>query len=171
MPMDPSYVGRTYPPTPPYEVGREKIREFAEAVGDHNPAYLDPEAAKALGYPDVITPPTFPIIISLPAANQIIADPALGLDWARTVHGDQRFVYERPMRAGDRITATVTVDSVQSRAGNDLINLAAALRTTEGELVCTAYTLIVARGLEADAESPEPDPAPSTSDSSSAGEA
>jgi acyl dehydratase len=159
MPLDQSFVGRTYPPTAPYEVGREKIREFAQAVGDRNPAYLDPMAAKALGHPDVIAPPTFPIIISLPAANQIVGDPALGLDWTRTVHGDQRFVYERPLRAGDRITATVTVDSVQSRGGNDLINLAAALRTTDGELVCTAYTLIVARGSGPTA-SPRPRPCP-----------
>jgi len=148
MPLDPSFVGRTYPPSSPYEVGREKIREFALAVGDRNPAYLDPEAAKALGHPDVIAPPTFPIIISLPAAGQVVDDPALGLDWSRVVHGDQRFVYERPVRAGDRLSAVVTVDSIKSMAGNDLINLASELRTPEGELVCTAYTLLVARGPE-----------------------
>jgi acyl dehydratase len=148
MPLDPSFVGRTFPPSAPYEVGREKIREFALAVGDPNPAYLDPDAAKALGHPDVITPPTFPIIISLPAAYRVVTDPALGMDWSRVVHGDQRFVYERPMRAGDRVRAVVTIESISRRVGHDMINLAAELRTMEGELVCTAYSLLVARGLE-----------------------
>jgi acyl dehydratase len=154
MPLDPSYVGRTYPPSAEYEVGREKIREFAEAVGDLQPAYLDPEAAKALGYPDVIAPPTFPIIISLPAAQQVVADPALGFNWERVVHGDQRFVYERPMRAGDRISAVVRIDSIRSMSGNDMINLVAELRTPEGELVCTAHSLLVARGRDEESDSP-----------------
>jgi len=158
MPLDPSFVGRTYPPGSPYEVGREKIREFALAIGDPDPAYLDPQAAKALGHPDVIAPPTFPIIISLPAAGQVVEDPMLGLDWSRVVHGDQRFVYERPVRAGDRLSAVVTVDSIKTVAGNDLISLAAALRTPEGELVCTAYTLLVARGPEDEAGSPSAAP-------------
>ena len=67
MPLDQSFVGRTYPPTPPYEVGREKIREFADAIGDGNPAYRDPEAARTLGHPDVIAPPTFGIVLSMTA--------------------------------------------------------------------------------------------------------
>ena len=70
MPLDPSFVGRTYPPTEPYQVGREKIREFAAAIGDANPAYPDPEAARALGHPDVVAPPTFPIVLrSAPRAR------------------------------------------------------------------------------------------------------
>ena len=69
MALDQSFVGRSYPPTEPYEVGREKIREFAEAVGDPNPAYIDPEAAKALGHPDVIAPPTFVFAITFKAAG------------------------------------------------------------------------------------------------------
>jgi acyl dehydratase len=145
MPLDQSFVGRTYPPTEPYEVARAKIREFAEAVGDRHPAYFDPEAAKALGHPDVIGPPTFPTVISMPALEQVVSDPALGLDWSRVVHGDQRFVYTRPMRAGDWIECVVTVESVKSLAGNDLITFANELRTVEGERVCTAYAMLVAR--------------------------
>lgn len=145
MALDQSFVGRTYPPTQPYEVGRVKIREFAEAVGDLNPAYLDAEAAKALGHPDVIAPPTFPVVISMPAVNQVVDDPALGLDWSRVVHGDQRFDYTRPMRAGDRIECVVSVESIKSLAGNDMITLATELRTVEGEPVCVSYAMLVAR--------------------------
>lgn len=64
MALDQTFVGRTYPPTEPYEVGREKIREFAVAVGDENPVYTDPEAAKAFGHQDVIAPPTFVFAIT-----------------------------------------------------------------------------------------------------------
>lgn len=145
MPLDQSFVGRVYPPTEPYEVSRVKILEFAEAVGDRHPAYRDPAAAGKLGHPDVICPPTFPIVISMPAADQVVKDPALGLDWARVVHGDQRFAYARPMRAGDRVVAVVKVESIKSLAGNDLITLITELRTEDGELVCTAYALLVAR--------------------------
>ncbi len=149
MALDQSFVGRTYPPTEPYEVGREKIREFARAVRDQHPAYTDPEAAKALGHPDVICPPTFPIVISMPAGDQVVEDPELGLDWSRVVHGDQKFVYTRPMRAGDRIRCTVTVQSIKSVAGNDMITLASDLHTVEGELVCTTYAMLVARAVTA----------------------
>ncbi len=153
MPLDQSFVGRSYPPTEAYEVARVKIREFAEAVGDRQPAYFDPEAAKALGHPDVLAPPTFPIVISMPAVYQVVHDPALGLDWSRVVHGDQRFVYARPMRAGDRIECVVTVQSIKSLAGNDMITFANELRTVEGELVCTAYAILVARAEEDGGES------------------
>ena len=148
MALDQSFVGRTYPPTAPYEVSRAKIREFAEAVGDLHPAYLDPEAAKALGHSDVIAPPTFPIVMSMPAGDQAAMDPELGLDYARVVHGDQRFVYQRPLRAGDRIVCGVTVQAIKSMAGNDMVTIAAELRTVEGELVCTTYGMLVARAAE-----------------------
>ena len=146
MPLDQSFVGRTYPPTPPYEVGREKIREFADAIGDANPAYRDPEAARALGHPDVIAPPTFGIVLSMTAGRQVVADPELGLDYSRVVHGEQRFVSARPVRAGDRLTAVVTVENIRSAAGNDMITTRADVSTVEGEPVFTAYSTLVARG-------------------------
>ena len=72
MSLDPSFIGRSYPPTPPYEVGREKIREFATAVGAAHPAHNDRAAAQALGHPDIVAPPTFPVVLSMRAGNQII---------------------------------------------------------------------------------------------------
>jgi len=144
--LDQSFVGRKYPPTPPYEVGREKIREFADAIGDQSPVYRDPEAARALGYPDVIAPPTFPIVLSMRAGTQVVSDPELGLDYSRVVHGEQRFVYTRPVRAGDRLTVTVSVESIRSAAGNDLLTTRGEVATVDGEPVLTAYSTLVARG-------------------------
>ena len=146
MPLDPSYVGRVYPPTPPYEVGREKIREFADAVGDLNPVYRDPAAAQALGHPDVIAPPTFPIVLTLTAGHQVLVDPDFGIDYSKVVHGEQRFVHARPVRAGDVLQVVVTIDGVRAAAGNDMVTTRAELSTVEGELVSTAYATIVARG-------------------------
>jgi acyl dehydratase len=146
VPLDQSFVGRTYPPTPPYEVGREKIREFADAIGDANPAYRDREAARALGHPDVIAPPTFGIVLSMTAGRQVIADPELGLDYSRVVHGEQRFVIIRPIRAGDRLTVTVTVENIRAAAGNDMITTRGDVATVDGEPVFTAYSTLVARG-------------------------
>lgn len=146
MALDTSFIGRTYPPTPPYEVGREKIREFAEAIGDPNPAYRDPEVARALGHPDVIAPPTFAIVLSMKAGGQVVFDPELGLDYSRVVHGEQRFVMTRPVRAGDRLTVTVTVEAIRAAAGNDLITTRGDVATVDGELVLTAYSTLVARG-------------------------
>ncbi len=129
MPLDQSFVGRTYPPTEPYEVGREKIREFAHAVGDPNPAYTDRAAAVALGHPDVIAPPTFAFALTYAAAAQVVQDPELGLDYSRVVHGDQKFHYTRPVAAGDRLAVTVTIEAVKSMAGNDVMTCAARCTT------------------------------------------
>jgi acyl dehydratase len=146
MPLDQAFIGRTYPPTEPYAVGREKIREFADAIGDPNPAYRDPEAAKALGHPDVIAPPTFVIVLSMRAGGQVIFDPELGLDYSRVVHGEQRFSYRRPVRAGDRLVAVVSVENIRSAAGNDIISTKGEISTEDGEHVVTAYSTLVARG-------------------------
>ena len=148
MPLDPSFIGRTYPPTAPYEVGREKIREFAEAVGDSNPVYVDTEAAKALGYSDVIAPPTFPFLLTYRAADQVVNDPELGLDFSRVVHGDQRFSYSRPVRAGDRLTVTCTIDSIKSLAGNDVLSVRGEVHDESGEHVVTAQMMLVSRAAE-----------------------
>jgi acyl dehydratase len=146
MALDPKVVGRSYPPSAVYEVGRAKIAEFAAALGDPDPAYRDPAAAAALGHPDVIAPPTFAIVVTLEAANVVLDDPDVALDYSRVVHGEQRFVHHRPIRAGDRLVATTTIDTVRSVAGNDLLTTRVELATEDGEAVCTAHSMLVARG-------------------------
>lgn len=149
MALDPGFEGRVYPPGPVYEVGREKIREFADAIGDPNPAYRDPAAAVQLGYRDVIAPPTFAFVPAYAASAQIIEDPALGLDFSRVVHADQRFAYARPIHAGDRLRATVTIERIRVVAGNDLLTTRSDLATEDGELVVTAHMTLLARGTAA----------------------
>ncbi|MFI8457353.1 MaoC family dehydratase N-terminal domain-containing protein [Kitasatospora sp. NPDC085464] len=148
MALDPSFIGRSYPPTEPYEVGREKIREFAIAIGDANPAYTDAEAAKALGHPDVIAPPTFPFVVTYRAAGQVVEDPELGLDFTRVVHGDQKFAYTRPVRAGDRLSVAVTIDNIKSLAGNDVLTVRGEVTDATGEHVVTSVMTLVARAAD-----------------------
>jgi acyl dehydratase len=144
MPLNRDFLGRSFPPTEPYEVSRVKIREFAHAIGDPNPIYRDAEAAKAAGHPDVIAPPTFPIVVSL--GNPGLADPDLGVNYAMVVHGEQRFEYVRPMRAGDVVVCASTITEIKSIGNNEKMVVETEIKTVEGELVCKAYNTLVERG-------------------------
>jgi acyl dehydratase len=148
MAINLEYVGRKYPPSRPYEVSREKIREFATSIGDDNPAYHSRTDAQALGHPDVVAPPTFPVVITMLIGQDIVADPELGLDYSRVVHGEQQFVHHRPIRAGDVIVATPLIEDIRTRAGNDFFTWSAEIATADGEPVCRVVTTLVARGRE-----------------------
>jgi len=148
MPLDPSFVGRSWPPTEPYIVGREKIREFAAAIGADDPLYHDPEAARAAGYADVVAPPTFPTVVTMAASRQIVNDPGLGLDYTRVVHGDQRFSYTRPVVAGDTLICTNTVEEITRRGGHDFLTPRTDVTSESGEPIVTAWSKLVQRGAE-----------------------
>jgi len=97
MAINPELVGRVFPAGEPYQVGREKIREFARATKATSPAHFDVQAAQDLGYADVVAPPTFAIIVAQRADAQLIADPASGIDFSRVVHADQRSPITAPL--------------------------------------------------------------------------
>ncbi|RJL33099.1 MaoC family dehydratase N-terminal domain-containing protein [Bailinhaonella thermotolerans] len=146
MALNRDFIGRKFPPSEPYEVSRVKIREFAAAIGDDNPIYRDREAAKAAGHPDVIAPPTFPIVFSMNSAAAVLADPDLGLNFAMVVHGEQRFEYTRPIHAGDVLSSSSEVVEIRSVGRNEFLTLRSEVRDEAGELVCTAFNTIVERG-------------------------
>jgi acyl dehydratase len=146
MALDAGLVGRSYPPSAVYEVGRGKIAEFAAALGSTDPVHLDVAAARAAGHPDVVAPPTFAIALTLSAAAAVVEDPDVALDYSRVVHGEQRFVHHRPIRAGDRLVATPTIEAVRTVAGNDLLTTRVDVATEDGEPVCSATSMLVARG-------------------------
>jgi acyl dehydratase len=130
-------------------VSRVKIKDFAIAIGDPNPAYLDPAAARALGHPDVIAPPTFAIVISFQMGGAIVLDPDLGLDYSRVVHGEQSFSYSRPIHAGDVLVGTPTITGIRDAGRNELLTWEAVITTVDGEHVCTAVNTLVSRGTAA----------------------
>jgi len=146
MAINRDYLGRTFPATEPYEVSRVKIAEFADAIGDPDPLYRDAEAARTAGYPDVIAPPTFPIVISMRGSGQIIADPDLGVDYSMVVHGEQKFTYTRPLHAGDVVTSQSTISDIRTAGRNEMVTTATEVRGVDGEHIVTAYSTLVVRG-------------------------
>jgi acyl dehydratase len=151
MPLNPDFVGRVYPPGESYLVGREKVREFAAAIGESAAIHHDPAAARARGYADVVAPPTFAFVLAMRSSQAVVDDPELGLDYTRVVHGEQRFAYSRPIVAGDELVVTTAIEAIRSAAGNDLVTTRAEVANTAGELVVTAHTLLVSRGTDGDA--------------------
>ena len=114
MALDTSAIGKTYPAFD-YEVGREKIREYAAAVGEDNPIYFDREAARAAGFRDVVAPPMFAAVYSATAVWHVYFDPAVGIDFNRLVHGGQEFAWGEPVCSGDTVTTTVRVHDIRER--------------------------------------------------------
>ena len=140
--------GKKYPATQPYLVGREKIREFAHAVKSTNPMNLDVFAAQAAGYDDVIAPPTFAVVIQERSLATVLADPEAGIEFSRVVHGDQRFIHERPIVAGDELISELEVASVKSLGGNSMVTFETKIFDANKQLVCTAISTLVVRGAE-----------------------
>ena len=136
-------AGQTFHRSRPYEVAREKIREFADALGDPNPAYRDPEVAKRHGHPDVIAPPTFGIVVGFEPLQAMLDE--VGLPLSRIMHADQKFTAHRPILPGDLLNAVLTVDSVRTLAGNDIIATRTDITTVAGEPVVTASAKIIHR--------------------------
>jgi acyl dehydratase len=146
MALNRDFVGRTYALSEPYEVSRVKIKEFAAAIGDSNPIYTDKDAATAAGHPDIVAPPTFPIVFSLSGAAEGLSDPELGLNFAMVVHGEQRFEYERPIYAGDVLVCSSVFSEIRSVGRNEFLTVRSDVTTTGGDVVCRAYNTLVERG-------------------------
>lgn len=145
--MNPALQGRVFPPTEPYLVGREKIREFARAVLATDAVHFDPAAAAKLGYSDVVAPPTFPVVVQEYTLAQLLASDS-GIDFTRVVHGDQRFRFSRPIVAGDELTATLTVSSVKSLGAHSMVTAESDIIDVDGRHVVTAISTLVVRGDE-----------------------
>lgn len=147
--MNPELVGRVFPSTPPYLVGREKVREFARAVFADAPQHSDPAAARALGYADVVAPPTFAMVVQDLTLQQLLGDPDSGIELSRLVHAEQRFRYSRPIVAGDELTATLSVTGIRTLGGNAMITSEAEIVDAAGAHVVTTTSVLLAG--EADA--------------------
>ena len=143
MPVDDSATGKTYPPLA-YEVGREKIKEYAYAVGEDNPVYFDRERARKAGFRDVVAPPMFAVVYSGPAVGPAIFDPEVGINFAMMVHGSQEFVWGEPVCAGDTVTTETTVKDISERGGMGFYVFESVSTNQDGrEVVRGTWTNIV----------------------------
>ena len=146
MPVKTDAVGKSYPPVV-YAVGREKIREYANATGETNPVCLDPASARAAGYADVVAPPMFAVVYSAPAVGRAILDPEVAINFAAMVHGGQDFVWGPPVVAGDEITTTATVKDISERGGMGFYVFESVSFNQRGDTVCTATWTNIVRGV------------------------
>jgi acyl dehydratase len=136
-------VGRTFPPVT-YAVGREKIREYAYAVGETNRVHLDPEVARAAGFADVVAPPMFAVVYSSPSIMPALFDPEIGIDFARMVHGGQAFKWGPLVVAGDEISTECECTDISERGGLAFFVFVTRSTNQRGERVCTGtWTNIV----------------------------
>ena len=136
MPVNTDTIGKTYPATT-YAVGREKIREYAHAVGETNPLYLNVDAARAAGYADVVAPPMFAVVFAGRSVTPALFDPEVGIDFPRMLHGGQEFRWGPVVVAGDEIVTTTTVKDIRTRGGMIFYLFETDSRNQKGETVCT----------------------------------
>jgi acyl dehydratase len=141
-----AYIGRTFDPSAPYEVSRVKIAEFADAIGEPSPLCRDRAAAQAAGYPDVIAPPTFAIVVAAAGSAKVTLDPGLGVNYAMVVHGEQSFTHHRPLHAGDEVVSQSTIQDIRQLGTMTTLTTVTEIRTVAGEHVCTARSTLVERG-------------------------
>lgn len=146
MSVNPDLVGRAFPPTAPYLVGREKVREFARAVFATDPQHSDPEAARALGYADVVAPPTFAMVVQDMTLQQLLAEPDSGIALERTVHAEQRFHYTRPIVAGDELVARLRITTIRPFGKGAMVTSEAAIEDAAGAHVVTATSVLLIGG-------------------------
>jgi acyl dehydratase len=138
-------IGKTFAPVL-YAVGREKVREYAAAVGEHSPLHTDHLAARAAGFADVVAPPMFVVVYTSPAITPALFDPEVGIDFARLVHGAQEFRWGPLVVAGDEITTTTTVRDIADRGGMGFYVFETESRNQRGDVVSTGVWTNIVRG-------------------------
>jgi acyl dehydratase len=148
VPVDAALVGRSFPRTEPYLVGREKVREFARAVFATDPSHTDPAAAQALGHADVVAPPTFAIVIQDRAMQLLLAEPGSGIVLERLIHAEQRFRYTRPIVAGDELTAELSVTGIRAVGKGAMVTSETEIVDAAGDHVVTGVSILLVGGDE-----------------------
>ena len=146
MPVNAQAVGKTYEPVV-YAVGREKIKEYAHAVGETNPVHLDVSAARAAGYADVVAPPMFAVVYSSPAVAVPMIDPELEINFAMLVHGGQEFAWGPVVVAEDEIATIASVKDISERAGLGYYVLETISTNQRSEQVCRGTWTNIVRGV------------------------
>jgi acyl dehydratase len=147
VPLDDSAKGKTYPPFQ-YEVGKEKIREYAMAVGEENPVYFDRDAARDAGFRDIPAPPMFAVVYSAGSVGPAVLDPEVGINFPLMVHGGQEFVWGEPVCAGDAITTETVVKDIHVKDGRGYYVFESVSRNQEDQEVVRATWTNIVRGVD-----------------------
>jgi acyl dehydratase len=146
VPVNTEAIGKSYPPFE-YEAGKEKIGEYARAVGEENPVYYDRAAATEAGFRDVVAPPMFAVVYSVGSFAPALFDPEVGINFAMMVHGGQEFEWGEPVCSGDVISTVTTVKDISEKGGMGFYVFESVSTNQDGhEVVRGTWTNIV-RGV------------------------
>ena len=146
MALNTDAIGKEYAPVT-YEVGREKIREYANAIGADNPVHQDRDAAETAGFRNVVAPPMFCVVYSAPALGPAVLDPEVGINLVAMVHGGQEFVWGEPVCSGDVITTTAKVVDISERDGKGFYVFESVSTNQDGDEVVRGTWTDLVRGV------------------------
>jgi len=155
MSINPERQGHTYAPSAPYQVSREAVREFAAAVKAQHPGHYDVDAARGLGYRDLLAPPTFAVVVAQRAEAAVINDPQAGIDFSRVVHTEERFTHQEPVTAADTLQAQTTLERVRLMGAGAMVTTVTDIRTVEGAARATVTSSLLVRADETDDDAEE----------------
>jgi acyl dehydratase len=145
MPLNDSLKGKRYEEIH-LTVERDDVLRFADAIGEGDPVFRDPESARAAGHPDQLAPPTFVTKMQIMASALVIVDQDLGLDYSRVVHGEQEYEWFRPIVVGDVLTATPRISDIYAKKSNEYLIIEAEIRDAAGEVVVVSRATLLSRG-------------------------
>ena len=145
MALNKSLKGKEYEKVS-FPVERDRVTQFADAIGDANPIYRDPDAARAAGFTEQVAPPTFPTVMQIMTSGQAVVDPELGLDYSRVVHGEQRYEWRRPIVVGDVLEAVPRIADIYAKKSNEFLIIESEIRDSSGEVVVVARSTLISRG-------------------------
>jgi len=146
VPVETKAVGKSWEPAT-FKVEGDRIRQYADAVGEEGDFHHDPEAAKAAGFRDIVAPPMFAVVYSAPAMGPAILDPEVGINFPAMVHGGQEFVWGEPVCAGDTITTTATCKEIYDKDGKGFYVFETVSTNQDGDEVVRATWTNIVRGV------------------------
>jgi acyl dehydratase len=145
MPLNQDLKGKEYEEVA-FIVDRDRVTQFADAIGDDNPIYRDAAAAKEAGFDEQVAPPTFPTVLQIMTSGQAVVDPELGLDYSRVVHGEQEYELGRPLVVGDVLKARPRIADIYTKKSNEFIVIESEIRDQSGEIVVVSRSTLISRG-------------------------
>jgi acyl dehydratase len=145
MSLNQSLKGKAYQELT-FEVERDRVTQFALAVGEDDPRFLEDGAARAEGFPEQVAFPTFPTVLGILVSAQAVTDQELGLDYSRVVHGEQEYEWKRPIVVGDVLKATPRIADIYAKGPNEFLVIEAEMTDADGEVVCISRGTLLSRG-------------------------
>jgi acyl dehydratase len=145
VPLNQALKGKEYQEVS-FAVERDRVVQFADAIGDPNPVFREPEAAKAAGFGEQVAPPTFVTVMQILTSGQVVLDQELGLNYALVVHAEQEYEWHRPVRVGDVLSAVPRIADIYAKGPNEFLVIEADIKDASGESVVLARTTLLSRG-------------------------